>query len=206
MSYLSCRPYRRRQLFAFAREILTARGDGRAFAHVAWLAAAGLVVLLLDPLQLGWRIVPSLALFGALAFIGLFDARYFLIPDIPLALLFAAGLLTVLANDPGATSAHLLAAAGGYGFFFGVAFAYERLRGRAGLGRADFALFAAAGLWLGVEGLPTCLFVAVASALLSALAALRGKTLDDARQPIPFGPHLALGLWLVWAIGPLEAG
>lgn len=198
------RARRCRRLVQFGREILAAGGDGRAFAHVAWLGLAGLAYLMMEPQYLGWRIVPTLALFGALALIGLFDARYFLIPDGPLVFLFVTGLLMLIAEDMSEASRRLLAAGGAYGSLCLVAWVYEKLRGEAGLGAADPKLFAAAGLWLGFGGLPGCLLVAVISALCSALVAFRSETLANTRQPIAFGPHLALGIWLVWAIGPLE--
>lgn len=198
------RAQRCRRLVQFGSEILTASGDGRAFAHAAWFALAGLAYLLLEPQYLGWRIVPMLALFGALALIGLFDARYFLIPDGPLVVLFVTGLLTLIVEDLDETANRLLAAGGAYGFLHLVAWGYEKLRGEAGLGAADPKLFAAAGLWLGFGGLPSCLLVAVISALCSALISFGGASLSNTRQPIAFGPHLALGIWLVWAIGPLE--
>ncbi len=88
--------------------------------------------------------------------------------------------------------------------FRAAAWTFEKARGFPGLGQGDARLFAIAGLWLGWAGLPSCLLIATLSAALAALIALRDGVLTDLRDPLPFGPHLALGLWLVWAIGPLN--
>lgn len=194
------------RLVAPATMILSARGEGRALAHVAWIAIAGLGYSLLDPVQLGWWSLPTLALFCALALITLFDARYFVIPDGPLLVLLSCGAAMLPLGDTHDILDRLLAAACAYAALRAVDLIYERLRGREGLGLADAKLFALAGLWLGLGALPGCLLLAVASALVSALVGAREGRLTHARQPIPFGPHLALGFWLSWSLGPFVAG
>ncbi len=151
-------------------------------------------------------LVPSLALFVTLAFVAVFDARYFVIPDGPLLLLAATGAATILASAPEEALSRLAAAAVGYGALQAIARGYEALRGTPGIGGGDARLFAVCGLWLGFEGLPGCLVYAVLSALVAAAVALRAGLLEHGREPLPFGPHLALGLWLAWAVGPIEIG
>ncbi|HEY8065331.1 MAG TPA: prepilin peptidase [Methylosinus sp.] len=196
---------RRASLVEMAVSIATARGEGRALAHVAWIAFGGLAVALLDLAQLGWWAAPTLILFGALALAAVFDARYLVIPDGPLIILLLLGLAT-LPRDGDETALRLAAAAGGYGALRAIDAAYRLLRGRAGLGLADAHLLGLAGLWLGPAALPGCLLVAVVSAFVSAFIAARDGALGRLTQPIPFGPHLALGFWLCWSLGPLEPG
>ncbi|MBY6242696.1 prepilin peptidase [Methylosinus sp. Sm6] len=184
--------------------ILFARGEGRSLAHVAWIALAGASLLLADAGSLGWWGLPTLALFASLALVALFDARYLLIPDGPLLVLLLCGAALLPVLESGAVLDRLAAAAGGYAALRGADLAYERLRGHAGLGPADARLLGLAGLWLGVAALPGCLLIACASALASAL--IEGRAIASARQPIPFGPHLALGFWLSWCLGPFEIG
>ncbi len=188
------------------RDILTARGEGRSLTAAAWIALAALASLLPQLEELGSLTGASLLLFACLAAIALFDARYFVIPDGPLFRLGLCGLLTSFAAAPDEMSSRLLAAALGYGALRAVSYLYELLRGSAGVGEGDARLFAVAGLWLGLQGLPSCLIYAVLSALLSAVVALRRGLLESAGEPIPFGPHLALGFWLTWTFGPLELG
>jgi len=202
---LSVSARRRARLGETAVAILTARGEGRALAHVGWIALAGLAVAFLDFAQFGWWALPTLILFGALALAAVFDARYLVIPDGPLIVLLLMGL-AILPPDIDEAALRLAAAAGGYGALRAIDAAYRLLRGRAGLGLADAHLLGIAGLWLGPAALPGCLLVAVVSAFVSALSAARDGALGHMAQPIPFGPHLALGFWLCWSLGPLEAG
>jgi leader peptidase (prepilin peptidase)/N-methyltransferase len=193
------------RLRAPAAMILTARGDGLALAHVAWMALASGALLLLDAGALGWWGVPTLALFLALTLVALFDARYLLIPDGPLLVLLLCGLAMLPFLGRWEAVDRLAASVCALGVIWLADAVYARLRGRAGIGPADARLFGIAGLWLGLAALPGCLLVACASALLSALIASRGRA-AQLRQPMPFGPHLALGLWLSWSLGPFEAG
>ncbi|BBU61751.1 hypothetical protein MSC49_16860 [Methylosinus sp. C49] len=194
---------RRAALVETAVLAATARGEGRALAHVVWIALAALVVTFLDLAQLGYWAAPTLVLFGALAFASVFDARFLIIPDGPLIVLLLLGL-ALLPLHGEAAALRLAGAAGGYATLRAVDMAYRLLRGRAGLGLADAHLLGLAGLWLGPEALPGCLLIAVVSAFLSALIAARDGALGHMAQPIPFGPHLALGFWLCWSLGPLE--
>lgn len=94
----------------------------------------------------------------------------------------------------------------GYGVLYAVSRLYERTRGRAGLGLGDAKLFAAAGAWVGFEGLATVLLCGSLSALVWAgYSSFRGQVLSAATA-LPFGPFLAFGLWSVWLYGPMALG
>lgn len=198
-------PRRCRRLLETARDIAALRGEARALAPAAFTAALGLGYALFDANRFGLVLIPTAALLAALILIALFDARYFVIPDGPIFALALVGVLTIAVTEPQQAPERVAAALVGYGALQGVARLYERLRGDAGLGLGDARLFAVAGLWLGLEGLSACLLYAVVSALVGALLLARGGSLD-ARAPIPFGPHLALGFWLCWVVGPLQMG
>lgn len=123
------------------------------------------------------------------------DWEHMRLPDVLTLPLILAGLFVAVLLDPEQTTDRAAAAAGGYLAFRLVSALYERLRGREGLGEGDAKLLAAAGAWVGVEGLP---HVVVAGALISiVLAALRTGRLKAATS-VPFGPGLALGCWAVW--------
>jgi leader peptidase (prepilin peptidase)/N-methyltransferase len=197
---------RRRALAPVAGDILLARRDGRPLAPAAWAALLALLAHVAEAPAVGYFIVPGLLLFAGLCLIALFDARYFVIPDGPLYALGVCGVAASLASAAQETPARLAAAAAGYVALRLIDVAYERLRGAAGVGQGDAKLFALAGLWLGFAGMPGALVYGVLSALLASVISLRIGALESARHPIPFGPHLALGIWLVWVFGPLEAG
>jgi leader peptidase (prepilin peptidase)/N-methyltransferase len=71
---------------------------------------------------------------------------------------------------------------------------YFALRKIQGLGLGDVKFLAAAGLWIGVAGLPVLLMVAALTALACAGAMqLAGRQLT-AQTSMSFGPFLAIGL------------
>jgi len=194
-----------RLLLGDARDILLARPGARAHTHVLWLGLAAFVYLLTLSASVGWYLIPSALLFALLAAIALFDIRYLLIPDGPLggAFILGIGMLPLL-SDGVSWSTRLAAAAAAWILLRSFAWGYERWRGFSGLGLGDANLFALAGLWLGPQGLAGCLLVAAVSGLVSAAVRWRERGGIQAREPLPFGPHLALGLWLSWTLGPLE--
>ena len=197
---------RRRRLAPLAQGVALARSGGRALTPALYIAILAGVYLLAQWPELGPFLAPSAALFVGLCLVALFDFAYFVIPDGPLLCLAAIGLAASLLSDPADTPHRLVAAAAGFSSLQLVAWGYENWRGFAGVGAGDAKLFALAGLWIGFRGLPGCMIFAVVSALLAAAVAAQSGELKDGREPIPFGPHLALGLWLVWTVGPLEFG
>lgn len=203
---------RRRALAPLARDAICARGAGRALAPAVWAAVLGFFYLLAQPAEPRLFIVPSLVIFpslallAALCLISLFDARYFVIPDGPVLFLALTGAATTLASAPEEAASRLAATVTGFLALRLFGRAYEALRGTPGVGEGDAKLFGVAGLWLGFAGLPSCLIYAALSALVAAAFAAWRELLRNPREPIAFGPHLALGLWLVWSVGPLELG
>jgi leader peptidase (prepilin peptidase) / N-methyltransferase len=195
---------RRRTLAPLAADIFLARGDARALTPAAWAAFLGFFALL--PQGPDRLLLSGLGLIAGLCLISLFDARYFVIPDGPLAFVFAIAPLAWPVYDLQEVLLRLTASAAGYATLRFITHGYEALRGQAGVGEGDARLFAAAGLWLGLPGLPGCFVYATLSALVSAVISIRLGALSDSREPLPFGPHLALGLWLSFTIGPLEFG
>jgi leader peptidase (prepilin peptidase)/N-methyltransferase len=175
--------------------------------HLAVELAAIVVVLVAamvepDPSRLwldcllGWTLL-------TLAWI---DWQSMLLPDALTLPLLLAGLLVTLLRHPASIPEHAAAAMIAYLSFRGLAIAYRRLRGRDGLGAGDAKLLAAAGAWLGVAPLPWLVLLAASIGLSAALAwAVAGRRLEPGTA-LPFGPWLALALWLLWLYAdlPLE--
>jgi leader peptidase (prepilin peptidase)/N-methyltransferase len=70
-------------------------------------------------------------------------------------------------------------------------FAFRKIQG---LGLGDVKFLAAAGIWVGIAGLPMLVMVAALTALACAgIMQLAGRPLN-AQSSISFGPYLALGL------------
>jgi leader peptidase (prepilin peptidase)/N-methyltransferase len=156
------------------------------------------------PVMAPAAILASLLLGAVLVSLSVIDFETFRLPDALTLPLIAAGLIlsVLLAWEPPLLW-RAAAAACGYALIWGVNEAYRALRGRAGMGLGDAKLFAAAGAWLGFEGLPSTLLYACAGALLFvAVQRLMGRHMKS-QDALSFGPFLAAGIWLVWLYGPL---
>jgi leader peptidase (prepilin peptidase) / N-methyltransferase len=170
--------------------------------EIAALAVAASAVLVLS----GWLLWVSLALGWTLLTLAAIDLRHYLLPDRLTLPLIPAGLATAYLIDPARLPVHAIGAAAGFVAFAGIAWAYRRVRRRAGLGLGDAKLLAGAGAWLGWPALPGLVVAAAVGALAVALAhAALGERLAAATR-IAFGPYLALALWLFWLYGPLLLG
>jgi len=132
------------------------------------------------------------------------DGWKFLLPDSLTLPLLLAGLLFALVEMPEALPSRLLGAGMGFGLFWGLQQGYRLWRRREGLGGGDVKLLAAAGAWVGIEGIPSVILIAALSGLAGAyLWSLATAKKLGRRSRIPLGLFLALGIWLVWLYGPL---
>ena len=132
-------------------------------------------------------------LFGLLAAIAWVDARTQRIPDALNLALGATGLAAAALADLTALPGQITLAIALAALFWSVRASHARLTGRIGLGLGDVKFAGAAGCWLAVEQVPLFLLVSAGTALLFALLlALAGR----ARQRVPFGPFLCLGVIL----------
>ena len=151
------------------------------------------------------HIVLASALLGtALIVLSSIDFYVQRLPDILTLPLAVAGIGLCAAFGWGNLVERSAAAAVAYVSLFVVAALYQMLRGRPGLGLGDAKLFAAAGAWVGFDGLPSVLLFATGSALCFVTACLATGRATTSATRIAFGPFLAFGLWLVWLYGPLK--
>lgn len=137
---------------------------------------------------LGWALL-------ALAWI---DWLHFRLPDALTLPLLLAGLAASAWTAPDLAAGHALAAAAGYAGFRAVSLAYRAVRGRDGLGAGDAKLLAAGGAWLGLDLLPAAVLLAALLGLALALAQAARAGRLSGTAAIPFGPPLALAIWLLW--------
>lgn len=130
---------------------------------------------------------------GMLLLLARIDARTYMLPDILTLSLLWAGLLWHATEGGDQTLARSVwGAAAGYIVLWGPCALFGGWWGRGVMGHGDFKLSAAIGAWLGGLTLPFVWLIASGSSLLIALIANRfgGRRLRD---PMPFGPGLALG-------------
>jgi leader peptidase (prepilin peptidase)/N-methyltransferase len=149
-----------------------------------------------------WVWVGSVLAWSLIA-IAAIDWRHLEIPDrfsLPLVL---AGLAVAAVDGPDRLFDAAIGASVGFTAFAIIAWVYRRLRGRAGLGDGDSRLMAAAGAWVGWQGLAAVTLYGAGAGLVWALArgAWRGHL--ETASPMAFGPFLGLGIWIVWLFGPV---
>lgn len=193
----------------FLGDALACRAPDRQYALVAWGligGAAWLIGSLVDIPAWPELTLAGIYLLAVLAAVCAIDARYGIIPNSLVFAVAVGGLLQTLLPGQGDLLQRSLEA---MLFFLAACLfraAYRWVRGHDGLGFGDVKFATAGVLWIGIEGVPVLLLLAVLSALAS-LVILRGEGHDlDAKQAISFGPHLALGLWLAWVAPPVQFG
>jgi len=164
-----------------------------ALAIAAWAAVTLPGPLVWVGCILGWALLAAAVI----------DLRHLVLPDVLILPLIPAGLVVHAVIAPDRLPAHAIGAAAGYLGFVAVRAVHAAIRRREGLGLGDAKLLAAAGAWVGWQGLPSVVFLG-AMFTLAGLLAMRAAGRDlDVRGEIPFGPALAIGFWLVWLYGPL---
>lgn len=90
----------------------------------------------------------------------------------------------------------------GGGILYGIAWGYETLTKREGMGGGDIKLLAMIGAFVGWKGVILTLFVAsVIGTIVGGVIALRQKA--DLKLAIPFGPFLAIGALCHVFYGPM---
>lgn len=110
------------------------------------------------------------------------------------------GLLLSLQHVFVTPSEAILGAAGGYLTFWIIYWVFKILTHKEGMGYGDFKLLALAGAWIGWKYLPIVIFIASITGTIWGLVSLMMKV-SHKDQPMPFGPFLALGLWLTFILG-----
>lgn len=159
----------------------------------------GVVAVLFIAIYLQRGAAPGGLLLGALAIglvvLSVIDLEIGIIPDRMLMILAPLGVIYRYGEGARGLDDILISVIGG-AFAGGVALAvhhgFKWLRGRDGLGLGDVKFFAVAGLWLGPFGLPAFMIV---SGVTGVAFALLWRRLGGGRE-FPFGPALALGLFL----------
>jgi leader peptidase (prepilin peptidase)/N-methyltransferase len=151
----------------------------------------------------GWLVWATAGLGWVLLVLAAIDLRHLILPDVLTLPLIPAGLAVIWLIEPERLLAHAVGALLGWACLALLATAYRRLRGIDGLGMGDAKLLAAAGAWVGAEGLPSVLMAAAVPALAVALLQGWRRGRLDRQAALAFGPWLCLGFWLVWLYGPV---
>lgn len=138
----------------------------------------------------------GITLLGGLIVLSWTDIKEYRLPDKFTFPLIALGLTEgYLAED---IKARLIGMALGYLAFLSIEYGFKALRGKDGLGRGDAKLLAAGGAWCGWMSLPFIVLIASGFGLLAALIPAVRESSESGH--IPFGPFLAFGIFMVWAV------
>ncbi len=185
---------------ASRRRLRRARIARAAFAIVT--AAAALASIAAAP---GWRGILGGGLALLMGAIALYDARYFILPNMLNAAALALALVHAAALEPGPAAVQvaiaLLRAAVAGGLFLAIKLGYRWARGREGLGMGDVKLAAVAGAWLDWFAILVAVEIAVLAAL--GLHLLRHALIRRplrATSALPFGLYLAPAIWVAWFV------
>ncbi len=147
----------------------------------------------------GWQTAAALLLTWALIALSMIDVDHQLLPDsITLPVLWLGLVLSLFPVFADMRSS-LIGAVAGYLSLWTIYQVFRLLTGKEGMGFGDFKLLALLGAWMGWQSLPMIVLLssAVGAVLGGAMIAIQGR---DRRQPIPFGPYLAIAGWiaLLW--------
>ena len=164
-------------------------------AVLVWPGAGGG----LPDLWLPWAGLPLIALLLPLVLI---DLDHLWLPEPLCRWGLVLGLLVSTLGGVSGVATHLIAAVLALLLLEGLSALAERLLGQPALGLGDAKLAALGGAWLGPGGIAAAMAIAIAAgAVVGSIARLTGQL--GPREPFPFGPFIALGIWLVWLTGPM---
>ncbi len=132
------------------------------------------------------------------------DLETYIIPDSMVLLVAALGIVWRMQVSPGLGDAFLGVLLGG-GLTLGLRALFLLLRRRQGLGLGDVKFIAVSGIWLGLGGLPWLLVLGGSFGVVFGLAwqacRIRRQRKKGHGKPaahyFPFGPSLAMALWLL---------
>jgi leader peptidase (prepilin peptidase)/N-methyltransferase len=160
--------------------------------------AVSLVALWAATVDADWvRLLVDCAFGWSLLALALIDWQRMRLPDLLTLPLLAVGLAMTVLEMPGELLSSIIGAFAGYAALRLIDWGYRGLRGREGLGQGDAKLLAAGGAWLGWEALPWVVLLAAGLGLALALfERARGVALTR-ETALPFGPALALAIWIV---------
>ena len=156
--------------------------------------------------QWPWILLASFASMILVA-IGWIDFKSFLIPDSLSLTFLLTGLLGAYWNPQlqstplpwwGMT---LLSTLVGFAFAWAMAWMGEKVFRREALGGGDIKLLAGIGAWTGIPGIFHVLLTASALGVVYGTSLILLKRLNR-KEPIPFGPFLALGTYIRLCLSP----
>jgi leader peptidase (prepilin peptidase) / N-methyltransferase len=147
------------------------------------------------------RDLPLIIILVSITFI---DLEHRIIPDLLSFGGLGLGLLTSWATPEVGWISSLVGASLGFSIFFGLAWIYNRLFGKMGLGGGDIKLLAMLGAFFGPSGVLAVLLISSLTGSLVGISwALIKKEKQIMKVAIPYGPFLVLGALFHYLLGDL---
>jgi len=147
--------------------------------------------------------LPTLLLFILLIAISYVDIQQMRIPDELNITLFIVGLASVLFLGRMTFQWAIFSSIAGALLPLLVRWSYLRIRDQIGLGLGDVKFLAASAVWVGLECMPKLILISSVAALIWIGGIYSFGYSIKFSDRIPFGPFLALGLWIVWIGVPI---
>ncbi len=142
--------------------------------------------------------VEKLILIPALIILIWFDFKEFRLPDPITLTLIVCGILFALLKSGLIVFSALAGASAGYLLIVLIRISFRRAAGKDGIGLGDAKLIAAVGAWYGIFSLGPALLIASVLGLLQILVVRAfDKPKTSASGAIPFGPAIALSMWVM---------
>lgn len=171
------------------------------------LLTAALAVILLLRWGASWPLVVHSVFVGGLVVVSFVDLEAGIVPDRISLSGIALGIALSLSNrlfgraDLPAPLDSLLGVLLGGGLLLAVAWVYERVTGREGLGMGDVKLLAMIGAFLGWASVPVTLFVGALAGSAWGIGLMLVKGVDS-KHALPFAPFLCAGALCALFWGP----
>jgi leader peptidase (prepilin peptidase)/N-methyltransferase len=166
-------------------ELLSAAASVAVFLKFGWSLQTGFLLLM------SWGLIV----------LSVIDWKTQILPDhITLSLLWLGLLINMWGFFSPLTHA-VIGAVCGYILLWAVSALFKLIRKKQGMGHGDFKMLAMLGAWLGFFSMIEALILAVFISLFLNLFLLFFKKIHR-DQPLPFGPWLALGGWVLLLFGP----
>lgn len=159
-----------------------------------WLACALLFWTTSIPLACIYML--AISVFICVFFI---DLEHKIIFDRFQIMLAALGIASIFFDKSTVWYSHLIGGAAGFGVFFLVAWAFEKIAKKEGLGGGDVKLAGATGLLLGWEKLVLSLLVATIPAVI--VLGIASKKKSGEQREFPFAPFLTVGFTIAMLFG-----
>lgn len=159
---------------------------------VVELLSGGFAAMAVARFGPGWQALLMYALIAALLVITFIDLDHRIIPDAITLPGMAIGLLASFGLSRITPLEALVGILAGGGSLFLVAWGYQLVTRREGMGGGDIKLLAMIGAFMGWKGVLFTIFVASLTGTLAGMALIFRRQ-GDMKLAVPFGPFLAVG-------------